>query len=252
MELLESEDRDLFYRLCLDIIDSAKHCPDEKAALSTVIRRTWRWHGLLKGGWDERLGPEGQKGLIGEMRVLELALLEVFDPADALEFWRGPEGAPKDFSIGSAAIEAKARRGSARPHIVISSEHQLEPGNLGFLFLAVTEIDEGSADDNGAWTLTQCIQRLAAMIEARDAGAAGFFESRLHQAGYNAAHDYSDRHWVVGKTRWFSVIEGFPSISSSDLVMGVRDVRYSLDLGSCTDYEADIAVVIEALKKERV
>ena len=116
LELTHSENREIFYQLCLDIIESARECADEKSALATLLRRTWRWHGMLKGGLDERLGPEGQKGLIGELRILELILLPKFAASDALEFWRGPEGAPKDFSIGDISIEAKAKRGAAQPY----------------------------------------------------------------------------------------------------------------------------------------
>lgn len=103
LELTYSENREIFHQLCLDIIESTRECADEKSALATLLRRTWRWHGMLKGGQDERLSPEAQKGLIGELRILELLVLPRYNASDALEFWRGPEGAPKDFSIGSIA-----------------------------------------------------------------------------------------------------------------------------------------------------
>ena len=75
LELTHSENREIFHQLCLDIIESTRACANQKSALATLIRRTWRWHGMLKGGQDERLSPEAQKGLIGELRVLELALV---------------------------------------------------------------------------------------------------------------------------------------------------------------------------------
>ena len=105
LELTRNENREIFHQLCLDIIESTRECADQKSALATLIRRAWRWHGMLKGGQDERLSPEAQKGLIGELRVLELALLPKFSASDVFEFWRGPEDAPKDFSIGNIAIE---------------------------------------------------------------------------------------------------------------------------------------------------
>lgn len=60
-----------------------------------------------------RLSAEEQKGLIGELLVLERYLIPLFGPADATSAWVGPTGSPKDFECGRTAIEAKARRGAA-------------------------------------------------------------------------------------------------------------------------------------------
>ena len=174
LELTRNENREIFHQLCLDIIESTSACADQKSALATLIRRTWRWHGMLKGGQDERLSPEAQKGLVGELRVLELVLLPRFSASDAFEFWRGPEDAPKDFSIGNIAIEAKAKRGAAQPYVQISSEHQLDEQDISQLFLAVTYVDDAAAEIQGALTLTEYVGRIADIAKANDTGSIGF------------------------------------------------------------------------------
>jgi putative PD-(D/E)XK family protein DUF4420 len=247
LELTHSENREIFYQLCLDIIRSTESCSDEKAALATVLRRTWRWHGMLKGGRDDRLSPEAQKGLIGELRVLELAFLPQFSASDALDFWHGPEGAPKDFSAGNTAIEAKAKKGASRTYVEISSEHQLDGQALDHLFLAVTYIDEGSANMPESMTLTEHVDRITDLVEQNDAGAVGYLESRLDESGFSGEHDYSDQHWITGRTRWYRVTGEFPRIARTSLPEGVRDVGYCIDLASCDAWEVDIFTALKAL-----
>ena len=240
LELTQDENREIFHQLCIDIIESTRNCSDEKSALATMIRRTWRWHRMLKGGRDERLSPEKQKGLIGELRVLELAFLPRFSANDALEFWRGPERAPKDFSVGNVAIEAKAKRGSARPFVHISSESQLDCDALEALFLTITYVDESAPEIQESQTITDYISHIASIISANDPGSLGYFESRLDEAGYSAEHDYSDIHWIIGITRWYRVAESFPRIVHAQLPAAISKVEYNLDISCCDEWETDM------------
>lgn len=205
---------------------------------------------MLKGGLDERLSNEEQKGLIGELRVLELVLLPRFSACDALEFWRGPEGAPKDFSIGNISIEAKAKRGAAQPYIAVTSENQLDEQGINRLFLAVTYIDEAAPELQNALTLTEYVERITNIAMANDAGSLGYLEGRLGEAGYSSEHDYSDQYWMIGKTRWYHVTGNFPRLSGSSMPDGLRKVTYSLDLSACDDWERDIASVESVLNGE--
>src|SRR6056297_1675896 len=131
--------RDIFYRLCIDIIESTNTASSEKEAFNVAINRTMRWHYLLKGGADGLLSPEEQKGLIGELLFLERQMLALFNVNEALCAWIGPEGAPKDFEIGNVCVEVKSRRIGAAPYIVINSEHQLDGLGIQSFFLNVVE-----------------------------------------------------------------------------------------------------------------
>ena len=80
--------------------------------VAEFLARTWRWHRLLQGSRDGRLGDEEQKGLIGELVVLErrlLRLLPVLRALDAVRSWTGPLDTPRDFEISRIHVEAKAR-----------------------------------------------------------------------------------------------------------------------------------------------
>ena len=57
LKLLDSNQRDIFQALCLDIISTAAQAESEAEAVSAALMRTWRWHHLLRGGRGTLLSP---------------------------------------------------------------------------------------------------------------------------------------------------------------------------------------------------
>ncbi|WFR99581.1 PD-(D/E)XK motif protein [Rhizobium tumorigenes] len=114
----------LFEVLCRDVIDCAEHASTEVDALARAVGRTCRWHHLLRGGTNAGLTEEEQKGLIGELTMLEW-LAGVVGCRPAITAWTGPMGSPKDFELHGHCIEVKARRSAAQPFVQISNEFQL-------------------------------------------------------------------------------------------------------------------------------
>ena len=159
-KLLDSNHRDIFQTLCQDIISAATQAESEAVAVSAALSRTWRWHHLLRGGQSSLLSPEQQKGLLGELFVLERLLLPRMDASSAVTAWRGPLGAPKDFEIARVAIEAKTRRGGATPSVSITSESQLDESGVDALFLHVAELDEAPMDGDQGVTLHDVAERI--------------------------------------------------------------------------------------------
>lgn len=178
-KLEESAQRDLFHQLCLDIMSCSSQAPTEREAVRLAIARTWRWHHLLRGGGNQRLSPEEQKGLIGELLVIERHLLPHLECADAIAAWGGPLGAPKDFAIGRVCIEVKTRRGAAAPHVKINSEAQLDDGGIGSLLLYVVDLDRAPSDAPACFSLNDVAARVRDMIASLDQGALEVFEGML-------------------------------------------------------------------------
>ena len=91
IRLTDPEQRDIFLRFCRDIVDATAlaHGPKSRP-WNGSSRSTWRWHRLLQGGRDKRLGDDEQRGLIGELVVLERQLLPALDALDAVRCWTGP------------------------------------------------------------------------------------------------------------------------------------------------------------------
>ncbi len=245
--LSDSSQRVIFEQLCRDIVSATSVAESEPEAVEFALARTWRWHHLLRGGSSGRLSEEEQKGVIGELLVFERHLLTRFSPGEALEAWRGPLGAPKDFEIGQICIEAKARRGGATPFVVISSEHQLDSEGLEFLFLHVVDLSSAPSSDALAFTITDIARRVRERVETADQGAIELLDSRLLAAGFDWRQDYSAFRWVSGRSRIYRVGDEFPRLSAHDVPAGVSDVRYSLSLMECEGFAVTPEVLDEAL-----
>ena len=249
VRLTDGEHRDIFYQLCLDIVESTRLAQSAEEAVDRLVVRTWRWHRLLRGGHDGRLSGEEQKGLIGELLVLERHLLPVIGAADAVRSWVGPLGAPKDFRVGLVGVEAKARAPLAST-LPISSAEQLDSTDEARLFLHVTEVAEALEDSASAVTVTDVVRETLDTIAAQDLSAERDFEERLLAAGFDWGDDYSDRRWLVGKESLFEIVEGFPRITPGIVPAGVDDVRYMIVLSSCEDFRVERSDLVIAISGE--
>ena len=247
VKLVDPSNREIFHRLCTDIIDATRLATDERQAVALAVRRTWRWHYLLRSGLDQRLTLEEQKGLIGELLVLKNHVMKTLPAFDAVRSWMGPEGSPKDFEIGRLAVEAKARRGAAKPYVAISSEDQLDTSGVDKLFLHVVDlalIPVGS----GGFTVQDLAREVLSLFSPSDVLAIDLFEDKLTTAGLRPEDSYLNDCWLVGSTRVFSVTDGFPRITAADAPAGVESVSYSIDLGHLGAYEIDQSELSIAIK----
>jgi hypothetical protein len=244
LSLRQAEHREIFYRLCTDVLEATEQCKDPASALHVMIRRTWRWHQLLRGERDGRLSPEAQKGLIGELECLTKIVLPNYTPAEAMTFWEGPAGLPKDFVIGESCIEVKARRGAARPFVSISSEHQLDQAGFQNLYLYVVDLSPTAVTDDGSFNLNDYVDQAYQQIYSIDPGAVEIFETKLLEIGYQKEDDYTDRYWLLLGAQAYQVEESFPRIVDSSLPIGVSDVVYKIDLGELNNYSLDILQMI--------
>lgn len=249
LRLLESAHREIFLRLCSDIVAAASRAASERAAVEVTIARTWRWHHLLRGGRDDCLSPEEQKGLIGELLVLEHYLLPKLAPRDAVSAWHGPLGAPKDFEIGRVCIESKARRGAATPYIYINSEYQLDDNGTDALFLYIVELDKAHLNMKEGFTVTEVAARITEQIAIIDQGAVEIFEDLLSAAGFRWEDDYSDFHWIEGPHSVYRVSDGFPRITAQTLLSGVSDVKYSISIIECGPFSASENALVAGIER---
>ncbi|MEM9417687.1 MAG: PD-(D/E)XK motif protein [Planctomycetota bacterium] len=239
IRLQENTQRELFYRLCLDIIACAASAESEKDAVELTVTRTWRWHHLLRGGQDDRLSPEQQKGLIGELLILENHLAPRIGAVASVNAWEGPLNAPKDFELGHTFLEVKTRRSGSAPFVKISSEDQLDAPDSAHLFLFVVDLNSAMPEDGDAFTLTDVASRVRQTFESVDQIAVDLLEQRLFSAGFLWAHDYSNSPWLEGESSFYQVREGFPRIVSSQLAGGIEKVGYNLSLDACQPYRCD-------------
>ena len=237
IRLLDSKQRELFYRLCLDIVSASEKADSEKQAVALVLARTWRWHRLLRVGYSGLLSEKEQKGLIGELRVLQTVLFPAVGIASAIRAWKGPLGAPKDFEVGALCIESKSHSGAATPYIEISSEHQLGTEDIESLYLYVLEVAAAADESHDSVTLNEAVASILEEVNDDEPRLLICLEEKLLASGFEFEHDYSDFKWRLGLARLFEVGDGFPRVASGDLRAGVHQVRYRIALSNCQDYE---------------
>ncbi|MCP3733112.1 PD-(D/E)XK motif protein [Sphingomonas sp. MG17] len=237
--LKDGDQRELFGTLCEDVVRAGFAADDNTDALHRMVRRAVRWHHLLRGGRNDLLSIEEQRGLLGELQFLQ-RLIDLIGPWAAVEAWKGPSGSAKDFELDKCLVEVKARRGAARPYVQISSEDQLSDIEGCNLFLVVSAID--AAIKPAGRTLTDHVLELERVYAAAEPEAYRLWELALGEAGFDFDHDYSDRRWTLGKTVEFAVTDGFPRITSP-LTPGVTGVRYSIALDACAAFEATVGVL---------
>lgn len=233
--LKRDDDRELFRHLCDDIVAACRDKVGDRAFLTSTIRRAWKWHSLLRGGAKQRLGPEEQQGLIGELLFLERLASEL-TPKAALDAWRGPLDEPKDFAFSDRAVEVKARH-MGKDAVKISSESQLQVVDGQHLFLAVFGLAPATADTPEAVCLDSLVGRVRTAMTAVDPSAGESFDARLLSAGYASDQDYTDTWWIPTTTAAYSVRGEFPRLEANLLPVGVNSVTYWLALDRCTAFE---------------
>ena len=251
--LKEQTNRDLFHRLCCDLLDGTRSCADERTAVATTISRLWRWQHLMKRGQTEKLSENEQKGLIGELHFIRDTLLALYSPGEALSFWQGPiagEG-EKDFSISDTAVEIKTRSGTAPAQVRISSEGQLDIGSYRELFLVVYEISAASENQDGNFNLHGLVGQIRDLFAEMQPEAIDIFEEKLNAYGYFDVHDYEkDRYIVLGKSI-YQIQGSFPRIVQEDVPVGIHDLAYTLELIACKDFAIEEAKLCKLLEESK-
>ena len=250
LRLLDAGQRELFFRLCLDVVSATEHASSEKEAVARLLARTWRWHRLLETGRSEALSEEEQKGLIGELWVLQQILFPTIGVGAAIKAWRGPLDAPKDFEVGEVCIESKSHRGAAAPYVEISSEHQLDTQGIGMLFLHVLEIAIATSESSKAFNLSEAVSSIEDDVTSGDPAHLALLEERLAAAGFDAKHDYSDTNWLIGPSHTFEVSEDFPRLTCKEVPRGVHRVRYRIALPDCEPFKVPLEELNQRLRED--
>ncbi|MBX5160409.1 PD-(D/E)XK motif protein [Rhizobium sp. NZLR8] len=222
---------ELFEALCRNIADGGEQAANHQDALFRTVQRTRRWHHLLRGGSTGELTLEEQRGLIGEIAFLQ-ELAATIGPDAAIEAWKGPDGASKDFEFPNICVELKARRSAAKPYVAISSVEQLADVDGARVFLRVTDVTAAMTPEG--LTLHDHVAATLLALQT-SAFAVARFDQMIFDFGYDPVHKYDGRRWFIGESREFEVLEGFPRIVPP-IASGVTDVRYSIGLAECAPY----------------
>ena len=227
----------VFGRLCQDLADAAEDVPDEKALVVLFRERLNLWKKLFQHGGSGFLLPHEIKGLIAEMLILELLILDgKRDDHETVSGWIGPLGADQDFMYSDRAIEVKAI-GPGAESISISSLEQLDCVVPMDMILAT--LRPATPGEPGAIGLNA----LAARIEGRIAGspeALNIFKERLLEARYVEHEFYETVLFEPTSIAAYSVRSTFPKLVRNMVPVGIVGASYSIGIDSITDFRSDM------------
>jgi hypothetical protein len=234
LSLTHTELAGVFALLCEDLVESSRHLARGDSGVKLVSRRLANWRRLLEEGGSGLLSSAEVRGLVGELLVLDCYFLDRLGPGDAVNAWGGPLGSDQDFQMVDEAWEVKTIYPDS-PAIQIASETQLDSPSRK-INLTVIPLDEVGGDSG--YSLNGLVTRLKARMEdqpmAQDA-----FDDRLVALGYMTRSEYDSPRFKAGKARTFQVHGEFPRIVAKDLIKGVTEVKYKVQLDACAPFEIE-------------
>lgn len=229
--LEEERLREIFAVLAADLVNAIVAETTVPAALRRCVDRLCMWQGLFERLSPEGLSDERQRGLFGELLLLDSLLLGESGHLPGVTAWTGPDASHQDFLIAGVAIEAKTTLTKRHARIAIANERQLDERAHDALFLASVRLEESEAHGT---SLPDMVGGLRGRL-AGEESAARLFDERLLMADYLDVHaPLYDARWRAAAVRWYRVEGDFPRLTEANLPAGVGDIRYSIiadDLG---------------------
>lgn len=226
-----------------DFVDACRLAHDSLGA--------WRLLEAKLRGWLQFFGAdvlplseERQRGLIGELHVLELIAAKQSWP-QAVDWWKGPDAEDRDFRSDRALVEVKTTVAGGRDVVRIANEHQLaSPAGLPLSLWVVTLRPE----DRPEATVVGHVRHVRALIGS-DVALLVRFENALRKAGYSDVQLQASplSGYAVAADRAFTVSAGFPCVTTGMLPGGVSRVSYDVSLAQCGDSEATLNAVLQLL-----
>jgi hypothetical protein len=242
--LLIDELSHVFTLFIEDVLHSLEFVGNEGEAIKTIGLRINHWKDLFAKLSGDTLTPEQQRGLYGELLILELLLQSLPDRMAVLNAWQGPHGGNHDFTLNEVALEVKTTKAGS-PSLGISNEMQLDYAGWKALFVSLVVLTEVKGGVDSLSGLIRAIQ----LFLSEDTESSDFFRAKLQLAGIpdDMIDGYKNVGYHVRALRHFHVREGFPSIITTDIPDAVSEVRYQVDVSGCLDFETDESFILNSL-----
>ena len=246
LHLVDSAAREIFGALAADV--AAPRPPPRRRTRprSTHGSRAWGagsvcWRGCRPRGWAPRRSAACTPscGRCARSSPGRSACRR------AIEAWTGPEPALHDFQHARAAIEVKSTAGAQHQVLRISSERQLDDTGTSALYLVHVSIDArqgGTRDAARRSSRSSATRRAAPPRRRRSRIASG------RPATSTSTPAATRRDTRCGASAPTASQQGFPRIVEADLLDGVGDVRYSVAVTECRDWERPLGELTARLR----
>jgi len=226
LSLSDNELTDIFAVLCEDLFQSIANITIESEFVKTLRDRFEQWKELFERVRNKELSLEDQKGLFGELYLLQKMIIATDKSLFCVNLWKGPELGIRDFEYNMWAVEVKTTTTHNQQKLFISSERQLDCSHLKnlYLFHLSVEVRTGSI-----FTLNSIIDNLKTKI-GPNIQAMIVFNMKLLKAGYFKVDrkKYAKISYEIRAEKYYQVRDDFPRIEEKDLRTNVGNVKYSI------------------------
>lgn len=230
--LLDNELEDIFASFIEDMLEEAKYCQTANEMLSAVSNIIFQWKKFFELILVQKMSDETEKGLLGELLFFYKLLLDDFPITELENAWEGPLRNDKDYLFYKTSIEVKLTS-SKYPSIKISNERQLDFVEEETLYLLLFIMEEKKA---GEHSLVNTINEIRSII-SRDKKALESFNYKINTYGYYDEHsEFYKRKYDIKNLNIYVVDDGFPRIIHRDILTGIYNVGYRIELSACEYY----------------
>ncbi|MCR4611670.1 MAG: PD-(D/E)XK motif protein [Lachnospiraceae bacterium] len=222
---VDSDNQDIFARLCTDLLETSYVVMSERDGLELVTKRFLAWQKLF-ASLNTILSKSVLKGLVGELSFALDVLSYHFSWDEIMSAWQGPDGADRDYIFSNVWFEVKAVS-TGKDKVTISSLNQLETEDNGFL--VKIDVDESSSTDSRAVSVNDMINSVRGVLNGFP-NASVLFEQKLVNIGYTGRIEYDDIYFTHGTPTFYSVDDKFPKLVSSSVPVEIVGAEYDLSL----------------------
>ena len=239
--LNKKEDWQIFKALCEDLISTTYKYEDDIPMISAVEVRLRRWQQLLKQERNNEMTLERQMGLFSELSCLLDVVAKKIGINQAINSWVGADFDKQDFLLDNAIIEVKSHKTSKGANIYISSLEQLHSEKEPIYLLSYSL----TTSENGL-TITNLVDNIKALSEEISYDIIDIFENKLIEYGFIPEVLETNLYtFIIDKLQAYHVSESFPKIIPQYVKSQISNVKYSIDLYHCGEFEVATNEILE-------
>lgn len=235
---------DIFEIVVEDLRSQLEVAKNTEESLPVIMKVLTKWKEFFDADKELLMSEERQQGLYGELLFLNECMNS--QGLAAVSHWSGSEDETHDFYFGSHAVEVKTTSAQSPYFASISSEYQLDNGDVpGKLFLRFYALRRSHS---GGEKLPERVAAIRSSL-CDDVSVLQKFNEKLKNYGYfdEAADSYTVGYYLRD-LYCFAVENGFPKITKEAVPLGVADITYRINIMLCMPYAQGIESVFEVLK----
>lgn len=234
--LKDIKDWEIFLVLCNDLVSIMTEMDEN--IISKLIIRLQRWQKLLQKTTLRVISKEEQMGLFSELLVLRDFLIPSYGYQESINSWVGSLGDKQDFLMHNFSVEVKSFRLTSGNYVWISSKEQLnsEKKPLYLFTCALNEVSSGETIEDLIKSIQKNIDKELLQEE---------FLIKVEQYGYFPEINVGSlSRFRAEQVNAYEVSESFPKISLNQIPPLIRDMKYSIDLSGCKQFQVKISDIL--------